>query len=214
MKNIFINFLRKKKKSKVIAEDKNHLLKLMKKEILQYGNECDLNHIDVSQITEMDRLFPSLQYEYLTLNKKLQFNGDISQWDTSNVTNMVYMFLECHFNGDISRWNTSKVENMFGMFKRSSFNGDISKWNISNVWNTGEMFMNSQFNGDISKWDISSIKHMDRMFAYSTSTYKEEEVRNSIELLHLKEKINQDYDELNKELILNSNKNYPNKIKI
>ena len=31
------------------------------------------------------------------------------------------------FNGDISKWNTSKVTNMSGMFMISPFNQDISK---------------------------------------------------------------------------------------
>jgi surface protein len=35
-----------------------------------------------------------------------QFNQDISQWNTSNVTNMSYMFSNSRFNQDISQWNT------------------------------------------------------------------------------------------------------------
>ena len=31
-----------------------------------------------------------------------KFNGDISQWDVSNVTNMHEMFHTSKFNGDIS----------------------------------------------------------------------------------------------------------------
>ena len=39
--------------------------------------------------------------------------GHISLWDTSNVTNMNYMFcLAKEFNKDISRWDTSKVTDM------------------------------------------------------------------------------------------------------
>ena len=35
---------------------------------------------------------------------ELDFNGDISQWDVSNVTDMRYMFYECQsFNQDISK---------------------------------------------------------------------------------------------------------------
>ena len=36
--------------------------------------------------------------------------GHISLWDTSNVTNMKYMFLNANnFNGDIGGWDTSNV---------------------------------------------------------------------------------------------------------
>jgi surface protein len=31
-----------------------------------------------------------------------EFNGDISKWDVSNVTNMKHMFKDSLFNGDIS----------------------------------------------------------------------------------------------------------------
>ena len=36
--------------------------------------------------------------------EKSQFNGDISNWDVSNVTNMSEMFYLSKFNGDISKW--------------------------------------------------------------------------------------------------------------
>ena len=41
---------------------------------------------------------------------KTNFNGDISEWDVSNVKNMSYMFTGCsQFNQDISNWNVDKV---------------------------------------------------------------------------------------------------------
>jgi surface protein len=59
-----------------------------------------------------------------------KFNGDISQWNVSNVTNMDRTFVKSQFNGDISKWDVSKVEGMVGMFKNSKFNGDISNWTV------------------------------------------------------------------------------------
>ena len=38
--------------------------------------------------------------------------GDISQWDTSAITNMRYLFYNTAFNGDISSWQTGAVTNM------------------------------------------------------------------------------------------------------
>ena len=53
--------------------------------------------------------------------------------DTSNITDMSYLFADSDFNGDISKWDVSNVTDMEGMFDSSKFNGDISKWNVSNV---------------------------------------------------------------------------------
>jgi len=36
------------------------------------------------------------------------------------------MFEDSKFNGDISQWDVSNVTNMCGMFSNSVFNGDIS----------------------------------------------------------------------------------------
>jgi len=48
-----------------------------------------------------------------------QFNGDISNWDVSNVTDMKQMFYRSQFNGDISKWDVSNVTQMFEMFNNS-----------------------------------------------------------------------------------------------
>ena len=43
------------------------------------------------------------------------------------------LFSESQFNGDISKWDVSNVTDMNRMFRKSQFNGDISNWNVSNV---------------------------------------------------------------------------------
>jgi surface protein len=110
---------------RIIAKDKDHLMSLISREIKKNGYECDLNHIDVAQITEMEELFH--------VSDLFRFNGNISKWDVSNVEDMQGMFHETNFNGDISKWDVSKVKNMRGMFWKSSFNRDISHWDISKV---------------------------------------------------------------------------------
>lgn len=95
-----------------------------------------------------------------------RFNGDISKWDVSNVRDMKEMFCFSRFNGDIADWNVSKVEDMSWMFYYSEFNGDISSWDVSNVKNMRCMFYESDFDGDISKWDVSNVEDMRSMFGY------------------------------------------------
>ena len=93
-----------------------------------------------------------------------KFNGNISKWDVSNVTDMSKMFRKSVFNGDISQWNVSKVFDMSNMFEAAKFNGNISGWNVSNVRFMSEMFKDSKFDGDISHWDFSNLLNHDNLF--------------------------------------------------
>lgn len=63
------------------------------------------------------------------------FNQRIDSWDTSNVTNMSYVFAVCSvFNQDLSGWDTSNVTNMNGMFYYCNvFNQDLSGWCVSKI---------------------------------------------------------------------------------
>ena len=123
----------KKNKStnyKYFPETRKELKDIILQRIKDEGNEVDLNDIDVSKITDMSNLFEGTD-----------FNGNISQWDVSNVTDMTYMFYWCKkFNKDISNWDVSNVKNMRYMFAYcKSFNKDISNWDVSNV--KGKLFI-------------------------------------------------------------------------
>ena len=95
------------------------------------------------------------------------FNGDVSQWDVSRVTDTSQLYLNADsFNSDISKWDVWSVKSMFAMFAgATSFNGDISIWEVSDVQTMHGMFGGAKsFNGDISKWDVSSVTDMYGMF--------------------------------------------------
>ena len=146
----------------------------------------DLNGWDVSNVSDMHYMFGyatsfnqdlnnwtlrtagvDLSYMFISYNSGSSFNGNISTWITSAVTNMSFMFNNAtSFNGNISTWDTSNVTTMRSMFNgASSFDGDISLWDTSSVTTMMQMFANnSAFVQDISLWDTSAVTSMHGMF--------------------------------------------------
>jgi surface protein len=189
-------------KPTIIAKDKSHLKALIANELKKNGERCDLNHIDVSNVTDLSYIFNCLD-----------FHGDISKWDVSNVENMNSLFYFCEFNGDISNWNTSKVTDMGSLFIGSKFNGDISNWTISKVTNMDSMFEQSQFNHDLTEWKPSySLEGVDNMFHNCPAPipywaqFEEKDKRNkAIDSYWLKKELTQE---------LSENSNLEKKIKL
>jgi hypothetical protein len=148
-------------------KNKEELKKLILDLMEEKGTDVDLNDIDISKIDDLSYLFCNSKYgtgnDIPTYNTN-QFNGDISEWDVSHVTNMECMFFGSYFDGDISKWNVSNVENMNNMFSFSEFTGNISKWDVSNVKYMFGIFGNSQFNGNINDWDVKKTACSDDMF--------------------------------------------------
>lgn len=144
------------KRSSNVATDNKHLRKLVAHNIDRHGPRCDLNHIDVSGVTDFTGIFANTA-----------FDGDISRWDVSNAIGMQELFASSPFNGDISMWNVAKVTDMSRMFSKTPFQGDLSKWNVGSVTSMHSMFAHSLFNGDISRWNVSNVVTMSAMFMSS-----------------------------------------------
>lgn len=138
---------------KTIKCTNKNIRAVVKREINKLGNNANLNHIDVSAVTDMSLLFA-----------KSDFVGNVDQWDVGNVESMEAMFAGSKFNGDVSHWNVGGVINMREMFFDSLFDGDVSRWNVSKVQNFALMFAKSRFNGDVSNWNVSSAKNLTAMF--------------------------------------------------
>ncbi len=94
-------------------------------------------------------------------------NGDFSNWDTSNITDMSSMFYYAiRFNKNINSWDTSNVTTMESMFfNANAFNQDLNSWNVSNVTTMKSMFGSADnFNGAIGAWNTSAVTNMEYMF--------------------------------------------------
>ena len=104
----------------------------------------------------------------LLFYNKSKFNSDISKWNTSNVISMYSMFANAYsFNQPIGKWDTAKVNNMLYTFlSATSFNQPIGEWDTKNVTNMSAMFANAKsFNQPIDKWDTENVTNMSNMFA-------------------------------------------------
>ena len=95
-------------KYKYHPQTTEELQELIEKLIKERGNEGDFNDIDTSKITNMSDLFEGMT----------KFNGNISNWDVSNVTDMTEMFYNCNFNQDISKWKINPNCDTNEMFTR------------------------------------------------------------------------------------------------
>ena len=95
---------------------------------------------------------------------------DVSNWDTSNIKNMCYLFNECRklTTLDVSNFNTSKATNMNYMFTncRELTTLDVGNFNTSNVTNMAYMFEGCKklTTLDVSNWDTSNVTSMYSMF--------------------------------------------------
>lgn len=101
----------------------------------------------------------------------------LNSWDTSNVTDMNWMFdgdTKLTDPGDISHWDTSKVTDMRCMFQnigRSSL--DLSDWNTGNVEKMSWMFANTRTDitsaplkeiKGLENWDVRNVQDLSHMF--------------------------------------------------
>lgn len=99
------------------------------------------------------------------------FTGDISGWQVGNVTEMNSMFQNATlFNTNIGSWTTSSVNTMTRMFQNATDFDQNLAWDVSNVTNMEWMFSGAtDFNGDISSWTLTSLDRMSYMFENATS---------------------------------------------
>ncbi len=130
---------------------------------------ADINHWDISKITDMREVF------YGATN----FNSDLNNWNMLNVLNTSGMFYGAtSFNGKIDKWNTANITTMNRMFNgATSFNQDISSWNVSQVTNMANMLKDAtSFDQNLASWNISSVTNINNFLrgaSMSTQNYSD-----------------------------------------
>ena len=117
---------------------------------------------DVSHDHSFGALFSQL--------RNLRSITGLEHLDTSNVTDMAYMFEQTNLtNLDLSGFDTSNVTDMRNMFSltRSLTSLDVSGFDTSNVTNMRNMFAgtNSLTSLDVSSFDTSNVTDMAGMFS-------------------------------------------------
>ena len=103
---------------------------------------------------------------------------DLSNWDTSRMTDANSMFRECSSlqSLDVSKWNTQALEGAGCMFYQCSSlqSLDVSKWNTQALTNGYYMFAqcSSLQSLDVSKWNTQALTNAIGMFTESSALQK------------------------------------------
>lgn len=139
----------------------------------------DLTNLDTKDVTNMKYMFGYCGNATAVTDFKI--NG-MSNWKTSKVTDMSYLFRETGKNattwdiGDLSGWDTSSVTNMYRLFCEAGITstvwsiGDLSNWKTDNVTDMANMFYKAGYSaskfdiGNLNNWQTSKVKNMGAMF--------------------------------------------------
>ena len=121
----------------------------------------DLSSFDTSKVKDMNSMF--------SVNRNLENINFGNKFDTSNVTNMGSMFNTCSSltSLDLSNFNTSQVTDMSYMFVEfPNIELNLSGFVTSNVINMMSMFAKAKLNAlDLSSFDTSNVTNMTWMFS-------------------------------------------------
>jgi len=75
-------------------------------------------------------------------------NGNVSQWDTSHLTNLDEALRESVFAGDMSKWDASAVKTIVSICECTQlFCSDLSSWDVGAVKDMPFTFKGSVYAG-------------------------------------------------------------------
>ena len=104
-------------------------------------------------------------------DKNLHDISGLANLDTSNVTDMNYMFENNQISdlSSLANWNTGKVTNMDFMFYKNQISdlSPLANWNTGNVYDIDSMFYGNQISdlSPLANWNTGNVTNMSSMFA-------------------------------------------------
>ena len=112
-------------------------------------------------------------------NNLVNSNGSISNWNTTNFTNLNFGIRETTlFNTSLNNWNTENVTNLAAAFFSSKYNQPLDNWDVSNVTTFSQMFFltgASGFNQNLGSWNLrlagTNLSQIFRTSGMSTANY-------------------------------------------
>lgn len=128
-------------------------------------NDIDLNWIDISNLTDLTRVFAKLK----------NLNIDCAKWDTRHVEKFNYIFaFSSNTNIKANNWQFDSAKEFDGMFymckKTMNVEIDAEHWNSENVETMKNMFhgcTNQNLLHYASKLDIENCVGFEKMFRHS-----------------------------------------------
>ena len=139
----------------------------------------DLSMFDMSNVTDIREMFSGFKttaYSDIDLErnnnacKNLTSINGISDWNTSNITQMSGLFNGCASlqSLDLSTWDVSKVTSFERVFSNciSLSNLTINTWDVSNATTLAYLFSATQSltSLDIANWDVSNVQEFNGLF--------------------------------------------------
>ncbi|MDD3392371.1 MAG: BspA family leucine-rich repeat surface protein [Bacilli bacterium] len=151
--------------------------------IIAWYKDADADELYELTIGSQDKIYANANSSYLFQRLTNLSSIDLSNFDTSNVTNMSYLFYGCSSltSLDVTNFDTSNVTNMSYMFygcnHLTSLN--VSNFYTSNVTNMSNMFgsCSSLTSLDVANFDTSNVTNMSNMF-YNCSSLTNIDVSN------------------------------------
>lgn len=186
------SFIKNKSSYHVIPDEISYLLKdlgilpLGRNEVLFRGEILNLS----DDLFSGKRPISQSELYYVAMNHN---NYDLTNLNTSTITNFEGLFGNTDFNQDISNWDVSAGRNFGWMFSDNiHFDKDLSNWNVSNGYRFKGMFSNTEkINFNFDKWNFKSAETLCAMLD-NTKNFTYDFIPNNLNISNMKNDVDLD----------------------